>query len=99
MSTIPKPATAKEYTFVNKTYTNDEETGEQVLVEEEGQEDVELRISHVGIFLGIDSNGKYRFLSARQSANGPTMSDLSGNSTIIDGTNLYSRMFRIIRRF
>jgi hypothetical protein len=80
-------------------YVIDEETGELVLVEEEGQEDIELRVSHIAIFLGIDIDGKYRFLSARQSANGPTMSDLSGNSTVIDGNNLYSRMFRIIRRF
>ncbi|MCH2045376.1 MAG: hypothetical protein MK212_14765, partial [Saprospiraceae bacterium] len=77
----------------------DDETGEYVLVIEEGSEDIENRVSHVAIYLGVDEQGMHRFISSRMSANGPTMSDLTGNSTVVSGMNLYSRMFRIARRF
>jgi len=39
----------------------------------------ETGIDHVGIFLGIDSGGHYRFISSRNSLRGPTMND-SGTS-------------------
>lgn len=54
-------------------------------------------IDHVGIYLGQDSEGHYRFVSSRKSANGPTLGDLKGSS-ILDGTGLYARTFRSARR-
>lgn len=61
--------------------------------EEEGQ------IDHEGIYLGIDDNdGKARFISSRKTANGPTFSDMGGNSAI-NGTGLYARSFRAVRRY
>lgn len=60
--------------------------------EEEGQSD------HVGIYLGLDSNGNHRFISSRKTGNGPTMSDVGGAS-ILDGTGLYARSLRSLRRF
>ncbi|MEO7665185.1 MAG: NlpC/P60 family protein [Candidatus Limnocylindrales bacterium] len=54
-------------------------------------------IDHVGIFLGLDSQGHDRFLSSRKTANGPTLGDLGGRSTL-DGTGLYATSFRSARR-
>jgi len=54
-------------------------------------------IDHVGIYLGIDSNGKHRFVSSRKTANGPTLGDLGGAS-ILDGSGLYATGFRAARR-
>lgn len=56
------------------------------------------QIDHVGMFLGVDSEGHYRFISSRKSANGPTMGDLSGKS-VLDGTGHYANAFRSVRRF
>ncbi|MYU24642.1 C40 family peptidase [Streptomyces sp. SID8352] len=56
------------------------------------------QIDHNGIFIGIDQNGRYRFLNSRKTPNGPTMGDLGGTS-ILDGTGLYATSLRIIRRF
>lgn len=61
--------------------------------EEEGQ------IDHIGIYLGEDQDGQHRFLSSRKTANGPTLGDLGGPSIIGNGTGLYARSLRIIRRF
>ena len=47
-------------------------------------------IGHVGIYLGLDSEGHQRFLSSRKTANGPTLGDLGGRS-ILDGSGLYAR--------
>jgi cell wall-associated NlpC family hydrolase len=55
------------------------------------------RIDHVGIYLGQDQAGNYRFISSRKSANGPTFGDYKGKS-ILNGTGLYARAFRAIRR-
>lgn len=60
--------------------------------EEEGQ------LDHLGIYLGVDTAGKHRFISSRKVANGPTMSDLGGPS-VLEGTNLYARSLRLTRRF
>jgi hypothetical protein len=49
------------------------------------------------MYLGRDSREHYRFISSRKRANGPTMGDLGGKS-ILDGTNLYARTFRAVRR-
>jgi cell wall-associated NlpC family hydrolase len=54
-------------------------------------------IDHVGMFLGQDEAGHWRFVSSRKSPNGPTMGDLHGAS-LLDGTGLYARSFRSARR-
>jgi hypothetical protein len=54
-------------------------------------------IDHVGIYLGRDTKGHYRFISSRKRADGPTLSDIGGRS-ILDGDGLYARTFRTARR-
>jgi hypothetical protein len=54
-------------------------------------------IDHVGMYLGRDDGGQYRFLSSRKSADGPTMGDVRGRS-VLDGTGLYATAFRTSRR-
>lgn len=63
-----------------------------------GQGPPESRIDHNGIYLGVDEQGRHRFISSRKSVNGPQMSDVSGASTL-DGNGLYAKAFRAIRRF
>lgn len=55
-------------------------------------------IDHLGIFLGVDTVGSYRFISSRKTPAGPSFSDTGGPS-ILDGTGLYARTFRAVRRF
>lgn len=55
------------------------------------------RLDHVGMYLGIDSSGKHRFISSRKTANGPTLADVGGRS-ILDGTGTFARGFRAARR-
>jgi hypothetical protein len=55
------------------------------------------RLDHVGIYLGLDTRGRRRFISSRKRANGPTMGDRGGRS-ILDGAGLYARSFRAARR-
>ena len=54
-------------------------------------------IDHTGIYLGVDQAGHARFVSSRKSADGPTMGDLRGRSTL-DGTGYYATAFRTARR-
>ena len=54
-------------------------------------------IDHVGIYLGVDSGGRHRFLSSRKKADGPTMGDVGGRS-VLDGTGLYATSLRSVRR-
>jgi cell wall-associated NlpC family hydrolase len=54
-------------------------------------------IDHVGLYLGRDTAGHKRFISSRESADGPTMGDYNGAS-LLDGTGLYARSFRSTRR-
>lgn len=54
-------------------------------------------IDHVGFYLGRDGSGSHRFLSSRKGADGPTMGDVKGRSTL-DGTGLYATAFRAARR-
>jgi len=68
--------------------------GDLVFFEVEGAED---ELDHVGIFVGIDSDGHYRFMSSRERANGPTFGDLGGTSLLDDG-GMYSRGWRAARR-
>ncbi|MFC6865664.1 NlpC/P60 family protein [Haloechinothrix salitolerans] len=55
------------------------------------------RLDHVGIYLGIDTEGHHRFLSSRAKVDGPTMSDVGGAS-LLDSGGLYSRAFRSAKR-
>jgi cell wall-associated NlpC family hydrolase len=68
--------------------------GDLVFFEVEGGTD---ELDHVGIFVGIDSGGHYRFMSSRERANGPTFGDLGGTSLLDDG-GTYSRAWRAARR-
>ncbi|MDP9389902.1 MAG: C40 family peptidase [Actinomycetota bacterium] len=54
-------------------------------------------IDHVGMYLGVDSAGALRFVSSRKGADGPTMGDVRGRSTL-SGTGLYATAFRAARR-
>ncbi|MBE1573027.1 NlpC/P60 family protein [Amycolatopsis roodepoortensis] len=55
------------------------------------------RVSHTGIYLGIDNDGKRRVLSSRKVANGPTFGDAGGVS-LIDGEGTYAKAFRAAKR-
>ena len=55
------------------------------------------RIDHIGMYLGLDAGNHHRFISSRKGANGPTLGDYKGKS-ILDGTGLYARAFRAVRR-
>ncbi len=55
-------------------------------------------IDHSGLFLGVDSQGHYRYVSSRRNPDGPTMGDYKGPS-ILDGDMLFGRSFRAARRF
>ena len=54
-------------------------------------------VDHVGLYLGQDSAGAPRFVSSRKKADGPTMGDYGGRSTL-SGTGLYAKSFRAARR-
>lgn len=68
--------------------------GDLLFFEVEGTAD---ELDHVGIFVGIDSAGHYRFMSSRERANGPTFGDLGGTSLLDDG-GMYSKAWRAARR-
>ena len=55
------------------------------------------QIDHVGMYLGVDSHHRQRFISSRKGANGPTFADYRGRS-VLDGTGLYAQSFRGVRR-
>ena len=55
------------------------------------------RLDHVGMYLGTDASGARRFISSRETANGPTLADVGGRS-ILNGTGTYARRFRAARR-
>jgi hypothetical protein len=54
-------------------------------------------VDHVGMFLGVDTGGNYRFVSSRKTPNGPTLGDTGGTSRL-NGTGLYGTTFRATRR-
>jgi hypothetical protein len=54
-------------------------------------------IDHDGIYLGVDSNGDRRFISSRDGADGPTIGDVRGRSTI-NGSGYWATVFRAARR-
>jgi len=55
------------------------------------------RLDHVGVYLGPDTEGHPRFISSRKQADGPTMGDVGGPSTL-DGNRRYARRLRCARR-
>ncbi len=68
--------------------------GDLVFFEVEGGPDI---LDHTGIYIGIDSAGRHRFMSSRERANGPTFGDLGGTSLLDDG-GTYSQAWRAARR-
>ena len=58
----------------------------------------EGQVDHIGIYIGQDIDGNYRFMSSRKTINGPTIADVGGASTL-NGTGLYATHLRFIRRF
>jgi hypothetical protein len=54
-------------------------------------------IDHDGIYLGVDAHGDRRFISSRQGADGPTMGDEKGPSTV-NGSGYWATAFRAVRR-
>lgn len=54
------------------------------------------QISHVGIYLGVDSYGGRRFVSSRLQADGPTFGDVGGKSTL-DGAFFGPRLRKVVR--
>ncbi|MFJ6386899.1 NlpC/P60 family protein [Streptomyces sp. NPDC091972] len=72
--------------------------GDLVLFNADSSDDgVSPTIDHVGVYLGLDGDGKRRFLSSRKTVNGPTMSDLGGAS-LLDGSGTYARTLHTVRR-
>jgi hypothetical protein len=71
------------------------ETGDLVFfkVDETDREEVD----HVGMYLGVDTRGHYRFISSRKTANGPTLADTGGRS-VLDGNGTFGKNFRAVRR-
>ncbi len=56
------------------------------------------QIDHLGMYIGVDSQGQHRFISSRKAADGPTIGDAGGRS-VLDGDGLYAETFRAVRRF
>ncbi|MFC7883767.1 NlpC/P60 family protein [Streptomyces sp. NPDC057376] len=72
--------------------------GDLVLFNADSGDDNEVATTdHVGIYLGADTAGGRRFLSSRKTVNGPTMSDLGGNS-LLDGSGTYARTLHTVHR-
>lgn len=74
----------------------DIQVGDLVLFDAD-EEEITGRLDHVGVYVGRDQDGRYRFASSRKTVNGPTISDLGGASTL-DGTGTYARSLRLVRR-
>jgi cell wall-associated NlpC family hydrolase len=55
------------------------------------------RIDCAGIYLGLDSGRRHRFIASRAAADGPTFGDFGGAS-VLDGGGRFSRGFRAARR-
>lgn len=63
----------------------------------DSSEDDGKMIDHVGIYIGKDNKGHFRFVSSRKKINGPTIGDIGG-AAILDGNGFYAKRFRAIRR-
>ncbi|MFI9309639.1 C40 family peptidase [Streptomyces triculaminicus] len=55
------------------------------------------RLDHVGIYMGLDTDGKPRFISSREEANGPTFGDKGGTARL-DGNGFYATGLRSAKR-
>jgi cell wall-associated NlpC family hydrolase len=55
------------------------------------------RLDHVGIYLGLDTDGHPRFVSSRKEANGPTMGDMGGAARL-DGDGMYATYLTSAKR-
>jgi hypothetical protein len=58
-------------------------------------------INHVGIFVGVDANGGYRFISSRNSYDGPTIKSGTNGWSIFNGgqsSTWGAQRFRAARR-
>jgi cell wall-associated NlpC family hydrolase len=69
--------------------------GDLVFFDSEGDDGT--AIDHVGMYLGVDADGRNRFISSRKKADGPTLGDVGGAS-LLDGTGFFARAFRGVRR-
>jgi cell wall-associated NlpC family hydrolase len=59
------------------------------------------QIDHVGIYIGRDTGGRYRFISSRRTINGPVFgADYGGQGgrSVLDGTGYWAARFRAVRR-
>jgi cell wall-associated NlpC family hydrolase len=63
----------------------------------DAEPDAAGQIDHVGVFVGVDTQGQHRFISSRKTADGPTMGDEGGRS-ILDFTGHYAEALRGVRR-
>lgn len=59
--------------------------------------DPDRRADVVGIFIGRDDGGHFRFVASRAAADGPTMGD-AGGASILDGNGDYPSAFRSAKR-
>ncbi|MGW1249930.1 NlpC/P60 family protein [Streptomyces sp. NPDC002535] len=55
------------------------------------------RLDHVGMYMGLDTDGKPRFVSSREEADGPTFGDLGGTARL-DGDGFYAKGLRSAKR-
>ncbi|WP_338932324.1 NlpC/P60 family protein [Streptomyces netropsis] len=55
------------------------------------------RLDHVGMYMGLDTDGKPRFISSREEANGPTFGDKGGTARL-DGSGYYAAGLRSAKR-
>ncbi|UKY53168.1 NlpC/P60 family protein [Streptomyces inhibens] len=55
------------------------------------------RLDHMGIYLGLDTDGHPRFISSREKNNGPTFGDIGGSARI-DGAGTYAVSLRAAQR-
>ncbi|MGW4892290.1 C40 family peptidase [Kitasatospora sp. NPDC004240] len=55
------------------------------------------RLDHVGIYLGLDTDGHPRYVSSREEADGPTFGDKGGTSRL-DDNGFYARGLRSAKR-
>ncbi|MFH9726492.1 NlpC/P60 family protein [Streptomyces sp. NPDC017254] len=55
------------------------------------------RLDHVGMYMGLDTEGKPRFVSSREEADGPTFGDLGGVARL-DGDGFYAAGLRSAKR-
>jgi hypothetical protein len=84
------PATGTQVTDVETVEIGD-------LVFFDASSDDGTQLDHVGMFLGQDADGRYRFISSRKTADGPTLAD-KGGASVLDGTGLFAKGFRAVRR-